>query len=577
MTGSLIRSHLLFIVLLLSAQLSVPIPSTIAQNSAPPSAMIWQRTWGGSSNEQGTGLALDRSSDIYVTGETTTFGLGGSDIFLLKYNSSGGLLLQRTWGGTQNEVGTGVAADYSGNVFVTGYTNSFGAGGNDTVILRFNSTGSLVWQRTWGGVADDHANGITTDSAGGIYIVGETSSTGAGGSDAFLLKLNQTGSLIWERTWGGNKTDYANGLVVDHFGNIYITGFTRSFGVPGSDVFLLKLNSSGNLLWQRIWEASGADSFGNSVGVDAYGTVYVAGSTLDTGTSSVLLLKFDSTGSLEGQSTWGSGYVGRSLAANSTTGVLVTGTSSRSQTAVLLRFDSSGNLLRQRSWGIASSGNGITTDADGNAIITGTVGTPPPYTVKPLNETLRTTIGGLSILTGNTTLGIPTFGISQPAGIAVHPSGSQSYAGGYEVFLLKYNVIPATIHITFQGQAMEFNHTYYYVNGQNADYPPGIYAACVYPYATVWANEGCYGYSLSSSAGNSVIINWTSSGGITVADAHKSPTNVTVAGDGSLNVYGFVNGLSLPASLVIAAGPLIAVLAKSTRRKGKSRSLAPFG
>ena len=179
--------------------------------------------------------------------------------------------LEKTWGGADYEFARGVAVDQDGNIYVVGDTDSFGVG-IEAFILKYNAAGSLMWQKTWGGADDDYAFSVAVDQDGNIYVVGVTYSFGPN-NDAFILKYNAAGSLMWQKTWGGDDWDAAFSVAVDG-ANIYVAGGTYSFGLS-SDAFILKYNAAGSLMWQKTWGGAGSES---SYGV-ASGSVYVTGYT----------------------------------------------------------------------------------------------------------------------------------------------------------------------------------------------------------------------------------------------------------------------------------------------------------
>jgi len=268
--------------------------------------LVWQKTWGGSSTyEAGQGVAVDASGNSYVTGLNGTGVPGSANIIILKFDSTGLLLWQKTWGTSSEDQTGGVALDSTGNVYVAGYASS-GAGGQDFVLLKFDSSGGLLWQKTWGGPSEDRSWSVAVDSSGSIYATGGTASFGAGGRDVVLLKFDSSGTLLWHRMWGGTGADDGLGTAVDSSGNIYVTGSTSSFGAGGADTVLLKFDPTGGLLWQRTWGGSGAD-YGQSVSVASSGSVYVTGSTDSFGAGLVdtVLLRFDSSGALVWQKVWG--------------------------------------------------------------------------------------------------------------------------------------------------------------------------------------------------------------------------------------------------------------------------------
>ena len=111
-----------------------------------PQEEYWLATLGGTGDDYGRGIAVDSSGNVYVTGYTTSDGAGGADISISKYNTSGVIQWQRTLGGTGIDYGYGIAVDSSGNVYVTGHTGSDGAGGNDISISKYNTSGTIQWQ-----------------------------------------------------------------------------------------------------------------------------------------------------------------------------------------------------------------------------------------------------------------------------------------------------------------------------------------------------------------------------------------------------------------------------------------------
>ncbi len=284
----------------------------------------WARTWGESGNDRGRGVATDDSGNVYVTGYfegTVDFdpeggdphiSNGGFDAFLSKFDSSGNFEWARTWGGSEREIGRGVAADGSGSVYVTGYfyyTADFDPGGgdphtsngeSDVFLSKFDTSGNFEWARTWGGSDRNDGFGVAADGSGNIYVTGEFKGeadfdpyggdphTSNGYMDVFLSKFDSSGNFEWARTWGGSGTEYGNGIAADDSGSVYITGqFESSVDFDPSgidhhtsngyyDSFLSKFNSSGNFEWAWTWGGSNPDH-GYGVATDGSGYVYTTG------------------------------------------------------------------------------------------------------------------------------------------------------------------------------------------------------------------------------------------------------------------------------------------------------------
>ena len=206
----------------------------------------WIATLGGTGTDIGTGIAVDSSGNVYVTGYTNSQGAGGNDVLIAKYNTSGVIQWQRSLGGTGTDQGQGIAVDSSGNVYVTGYTDSQDAGGDDVLIAKYNTSGVIQWQRTLGVAGSiDQGRGIAVDSSGNVYVTGYTYSQGAGGNDVLIAKYDNTGALQWQRTLGGTGIDVGTGIVVDSNGDAYAAGYTNSQGAGDYDALVVKLPRDG--------------------------------------------------------------------------------------------------------------------------------------------------------------------------------------------------------------------------------------------------------------------------------------------------------------------------------------------
>jgi hypothetical protein len=290
------------------------------------------------------------------------------------------LLQERTWGGVERDGANGVAAAADGSAYVTGSTRSFGAGGDDAFLLKYDANGTLLWQRTYG-TAPDQSNsgqeagiGVAVAPDGGVVMLGNYRD-----GNIFLAKFNSAGTLLWARTWGGNE-EGAGGIAIASNGTIYVTGFTSSFDVGQGDAFVLSFSADGVLNWQRTW---GGELFdvGRDIAVATDGAVYVSGDTAN----SAFLVKFDAAGGVLWQREWGllskSGVPGETfgggVAAAPAGGAYVSGWSHSAgadPNLLAARFDSAGNFVWQR---VGGPGFGAAPDiavgSDGNVHVAGNV------------------------------------------------------------------------------------------------------------------------------------------------------------------------------------------------------------
>jgi hypothetical protein len=263
---------------------------------------------GTGSDDTGRGIATDNAGNVYVAGITDgtlpgspVTNQGAYDLFLVKYNSTGDNVWTRQMGSPNNDTVSGVAVDSGGNIYVAGRTGdtlpgspTTYQGGNDLFLVKYNSTGDNVWTRQMGSPNSDTVSGIAADSEGNIYVAGYTLGTlpgsptkNQGGSDIFLVKYNSTGDSVWTRQMGSPFNDTVSGVAVDTTG-IYVAGYTSST-LPGSpttnqgsdDLFLVKYNSAGDNAWTRQFGTSDIDD-AMAVAVDSGGNIYMAGFTLGT-------------------------------------------------------------------------------------------------------------------------------------------------------------------------------------------------------------------------------------------------------------------------------------------------------
>lgn len=359
----------------------------LARGAAP--TFSWARTWGGWSNDAVHHVALDASGNVYAAGEfsgTVDFdpgtgtasrtSVGNADCFLSKFDSSGNYLWAKTWGGVGRDVPNGLAVDTSGNVYVSGpfqYTVDFDpdpaitqshssnevTGANNIFLSKFDSTGKLIWVKTWGpSNAGGESYSITLDASNNIYVVGDFCGTTTNFNpwdplhpdwhtnhpgtplffDSFLSKFDSDGNFQWARTWGGEGYDDGPGVAVDGSGNVYVAGMYGStnidFDPAGGgavfpahdsgalvDAFLSSFTSTGAFRWVKTWGAAGTDDCGEQVIVDSAGGVYVTGrygstncdfdpSTVvdihsTSGSLDAFVSKFDTSGNFLWAKTWG--------------------------------------------------------------------------------------------------------------------------------------------------------------------------------------------------------------------------------------------------------------------------------
>jgi len=273
--------------------------------------LFWNTFLGSDAVDQGHGVAVDASGNVYVVGDSLdTWGSpvrthrGGSDAFVAKLGSDGTLLWNTFLGGTGTDNGNAITVDGSGNVYVAGRSYETWSsspvraytGNQDAFVVKLTAAGAVTWTTFLGGSEDDNGRGIAADDSGNVYVTGNSYDTWGspvrtyrGSNDAFVAKLASSGSLSWNTFLGGTAIDAGRAIAVDGSGNVYAAGYSSAAwaGSPvrahsgGDDAFISKLTSAGGHIWTTYLGGSG-DDFTGAIAVDGSGEIYLAGDSSAT-------------------------------------------------------------------------------------------------------------------------------------------------------------------------------------------------------------------------------------------------------------------------------------------------------
>jgi len=205
------------------------------------------RTYGGTSGDRASSVQRTSDGGYIVAGYTYSFGAGGDDIFLIKTDANGNIIWAKTYGGTSYDYAYSVQQTSDGGYIVAGETNSFGAGLSDAFLIKTNASGNLQWAKTYGGTGYDYAYSVQRTSDGGYIVAGLTTSFGAGGYDVFLIKTDANGNIIWAKTYGGTSYDNAYSVQQTSDGGYIVAGLTNSLGAGSYDIFLIKTDANGDI------------------------------------------------------------------------------------------------------------------------------------------------------------------------------------------------------------------------------------------------------------------------------------------------------------------------------------------
>ena len=295
--------------------------------------LVWAKNMGGTSQDVGQALTTDASGNVYTTGFFTgiadfdpgpgiyNLSSGNGNVFITKLNASGNIVWAKNIGGALTDGAQSIAVDAMGNVYTTGGFDGTGdfdpgaatynlssAGNYDIFISKLDATGNFVWAKNLGGILYDEGYSVAVDASGNVLTTGlfagtadfdpgagTSNLTSAGNADIFISKLNASGNFVWAKNMGAASEDDGSSIAVDALGNVYTTGdfngtvdFDPGIGTynlisAGSyDVFVSKLDASGNFIWAKNIGGTTND-FGSSISVDISGNVYTTGNFEGTG------------------------------------------------------------------------------------------------------------------------------------------------------------------------------------------------------------------------------------------------------------------------------------------------------
>ncbi len=316
--------------------------------------LIWTRLWNVSGENDGFNAVDIDNNKIYAAG----WSKNGSqqNTLLVCYDMNGNQQWNRT---TNSDPAYSLSSDKledivindANSIYVVG-ASSNSSSVNTAIIMKYNSTGHLIWSHRWGtAAASDWGHGVALDGSNAIYMCGATDSYGPGTRAAFLAKYDSSGNFGWNVTWGGSSSEWGWSVVTDVSHNIYVTGRSTSVAAP-STAFLTKFNSNGQILWNYTLDENdqvGSAGDGMALAIDANGFLYIVAGLVHGGlkkwTEDIYVAQYDSSGNKQWSMIWGNltasgDDVGYGVAVSGT-GLYVVGYSSDgtgNNDAVLIKF-----------------------------------------------------------------------------------------------------------------------------------------------------------------------------------------------------------------------------------------------
>ena len=262
---------------------------------------VWDKTFGDSNSDATNSIVQTSDKGYALTGHTMD--KNWNYVFwILKLDNLG----TKTWDktiGSRTYIGNSIVETSDGGYAVAGYKKIFSDKDNHEVaVIKFDKSGNKVWEKKFGEVNKNHeAESIINTSDGGYAVAGYTTSKGAGAEDFWVIKLNSSGSKVWDKTFGGVDKDQAESIIQTADGGYVVAGFTKSKGAGNEDFWVIKLNSSGSKVWDKTFGGVNKDNV-ESIIQTSDGHYVVAGSTESKGAGNgdMWILKLDSNGDIVG-------------------------------------------------------------------------------------------------------------------------------------------------------------------------------------------------------------------------------------------------------------------------------------
>ncbi len=338
-------------------------------------ASTWERTYGGTGNESGFGSQQTSDGGYIIAGETDSSGSGMSDVYLLKTDSNGNILWEKTYGGPNIDQAMGVQETSDNGNIIVGQTRSYGAGGWDVYLIKTDTNGNALWTKTYGGTGDDWGNSVQQTSDGGFIIGGKTNSIGAGNYDVYLIRTDSNGNVLWTKTYGGTDEDGAYTVRQTSDGGFIMSGARDVW--TNCRIYLIKTDANGNVTWERTY-GGGYWAWGGDIQQTPDGG-YIHGGVIFSNAANIYLGKIDGNGNTIWERSFGgtNGEYGGSVQRTPDGGYVVSGfTASFGAGGVdvyLVKVDANGNELWEKTYGGTGDDYGSTVQqtSDGGYILSG--------------------------------------------------------------------------------------------------------------------------------------------------------------------------------------------------------------
>jgi len=343
---------------------------------------VWQKTYGGSEDDIARGVVMLEKGDYAIVGECKSAGAIRGDICISRMNSKGDTKWRKLISGKKEDRGMAISRAKDGNLLVLGSGKSFNDNGDrDLLVAKVSLDGKILWQKSFGGDRDEYAGGIAGTNDGGVLAIGSTESFSKRGyKDILIICLDKNGKKISEHTIGGKKDDIAKALTRTADGNFMMVGSREVSRSGDSDFFLLKLDQNGKKIWAKTFGGSDLDVL-NAVAPTPDGGIVATGATRSFGSkqTDLSVMYFNKNGKLIWHKIYGYDYndEGNGITMTKNGGFMVAGTTNSmgegEYDTYVIALNSKGSLIWSKLYGGRENdiAHGITRTSDGGIVIVG--------------------------------------------------------------------------------------------------------------------------------------------------------------------------------------------------------------
>lgn len=341
----------------------------------------WQKVYGGTDDDIAKAVVMLENAEVAVIGTCKSFNAQRSDICVTRLNKEGQTKWRTLLGGKKTDKGIAISRAKDGNLLILGEGKSFEHGGQDLYVAKLSLDGKLIWEKSFGGDRDEYAGGIAGTNDGGVLLVGDSESFSKKGyRDIYIVRLNKDGKMLTTKTIGGKLNDEANALTRTADGNFIMAGSREIKSSGDADFFLMKLNQNGEKIWARTLGEKYNDVL-HAIAPTPDGGIVATGKTrsYNSAQTDLPIMHFDKNGKLIWFKIYGFSYYdeGNAITMTKDGNYMVAGITNSMGKGdydnYILTLDKKGKLLWSSTYGGTNKdiAHGITRTTDGAVVVVG--------------------------------------------------------------------------------------------------------------------------------------------------------------------------------------------------------------